>query len=79
LGMNVFQKAAALILRIVGATLAVMGALGPAYIGLLKAIGRDAPAYPSERWAGSIFWGAGGLVLMFLSKPLGRLLGRGLD
>ena len=77
--MNVYQKTAAFLLRIVGGTLAVVGALGPAYIGLLRAIGRDAPAYPSERWAGSLLWGVSGLLLVLLSKPLGRLLGRGLD
>jgi hypothetical protein len=77
--MNVYQKTATFMLRIVGCALAVVGALGPAYIGFLRAIGRDAPQYSSERWAGSVLWGVGGLLLVLLSKPLGRLLGRGLD
>jgi hypothetical protein len=77
--MNNYQKTAAFILRIAGCVLAFVGAMGPTYIACMRALGRTTPEYSSDRWAASIMWSVGGVVLVLLSKPLGRLLGRGLD
>ncbi|PYQ63180.1 MAG: hypothetical protein DMF53_10905 [Acidobacteria bacterium] len=77
--MNSFQKAGVLIIRFMGAIIAAVGLLGPLYAAFTKAIGKHVPDYPDERWIGSIVWAVGGIVLVFAAKPLGRLLGRGLE
>jgi hypothetical protein len=75
--MNAYQKAATLVLRLVGSALAAIGAIGPIAIAATKAIGQDSPS--SGRWAGSAMWFIGGILLILLSKTLGRMLGSGLD
>jgi len=76
--MNQHQKLAALLLRLFGAVMAVVGVMGPLYIGFLVALGKDAPTYGPNRWAGSIVWAIAGVLLIIFSKNLGRLFGRGL-
>jgi len=77
--MNQYQKAAALVLRIVGTVMALIGAIGPLYVGALQAMGQNTHAYPKERLLGSIAWLIGGLALTAGAKPLGRRLGGGLE
>jgi hypothetical protein len=77
--MNPWQKAAALVLRMAGSVIAVTGAMGPLYVAVISVLGGHAPLYPADRWVGSVVWLLGGVVLVALSRPLGRLLGRGLD
>jgi hypothetical protein len=77
--MSPYQKAASLVIRMVGVVLAVMGGLGPLYVAILAALRHATPPYPTERWLGSAVWLLGGLLLVLASKPLGRALGRGLD
>ena len=49
--MNQYQKLAVLLLRLFGAVVAVVGVMGPLYIGFLVALGKDAPTYGPDRWA----------------------------
>ncbi len=77
--MNAYQKTATLVLRLIGCYLAAIGATGPAYLAAMKALGQNAPTYPSERFVASVLWFAGGIVLVLFSKPLGRCLGHGLE
>jgi hypothetical protein len=77
--MNEYQKVGVLIVRLAGAIVAVFGLVGPLYAILARAIGHHVPDYSADRWIGSITWAVGGIVLMLVSKPLGRLFGRGLD
>ena len=76
--MNAYQKAATLALRMFGSLVALHGASGPIYIVVDRAIGeswRDVPG----RWSASAIWLVAGVVLVLLSKPLGRLFGSRLD
>ncbi len=77
--MNAYQKVATLLLRLVGLVVLVIGAAGICWVGLMGALGFEVPTYPSSRYASSLFWIVGGLVLTLISKPLGRVLGHGLD
>ena len=77
--MNHYQKLAALLIRLLGAVLAVVGMMGPVYVGFLVALGNDVPEYGTERWAGSVVWATGGVLLIVFSQKLGGLFGRGLD
>ena len=77
--MNPYQKAAALVFRIVGTILVVIGLMGPLYVGALQAMGRSTPSYPQTRWMGSITWIIGGALLVAGAKPLGRRIGGGLE
>jgi hypothetical protein len=77
--MNQYQNLATLFLRLFGAVIAVVGILGPLYIGFMVVIGKKAPTYSYDRWAGSVLWAIAGFFLLLFSKSLGRLFGRGLD
>jgi len=77
--MNQYQKLATLFLRLFGTAIAVVGIMGPIYIGLLVVLGKDTPTYGLDRWAGSILWAIAGILLVRFSKNLGRVFGRGLD
>ena len=77
--MNQYQKLAALLIRLIGSAIAVVGIMGPLYIGILVALGKDSPSYSPERWVGSVVWAVAGILLIVFSKILGRLFGRGLN
>jgi hypothetical protein len=77
--MNPYQKVAVLIIRFAGAIILLRGVIGPAYILIFAATGQGMPQYPMDRWIASVVWSAGGLALFLGSKPIGRLMGRGLD
>jgi hypothetical protein len=77
--MSPFAKAAALVLRIVGSVVALIGIIGPITAVLSRALGHEWPAYRTDQWLGSILWSLGGALLVGASRPLGRLLARGLE
>ena len=77
--MNQYQKLAALLIRLFGAVITIVGIMGPMYIGFLLALGKAAPTYGPERWTGSIVWAIAGILLIVFSLKLGQLFGRGLD
>jgi hypothetical protein len=77
--MNSYQKFAVFFLRFAGFIIAAIGFMGPLFLAVMKVIGEQMPPFGIERWAGSIAWGIGGVLMVLVSGPLGRLLGRGLD
>lgn len=77
--MSPWAKAAALVLRIGGSLVALIGIIGPITAVVSRVLGHEWPAYPADRWLGSIMWSLGGAVLVAASRPLGRLLARGLE
>ena len=76
--MNHYQNLAALLLRIVGSAIAIIGVMGPLYTGIVIVFGSVAPTYSREQWAGSFIWAIIGTLLVVFAKQLGRLFGRGL-
>ena len=77
--MNTYQKTAIFVLRIAGCALAIVGAMGLIYFLARRAAGQSPSADLSDRLLASIVYLGCGLLVLFLSKPIGRLLGRGLD
>lgn len=75
--MNQSQRLAALILRLVGFAVAFIGIEGPVYAGIAYLVAGTKIA--GERWAGSGVWAVCGILLVLVSKPLGRLIGSDLD
>jgi NADH:ubiquinone oxidoreductase subunit 6 (subunit J) len=62
-----------------GSIIAIAGAIGPFYIAVMTAFVGETQSYEYDRWAGSVVWLIGGILLIIFSIPLGRLLGRGLN
>jgi len=78
--MNAYQKTATFVLRIAGCALAAIGAMGLIYVvAAVRATGQAPSTDSSDRLVASLVWLGGGLVMLLFSKPIGRLLGRGLD
>lgn len=77
--MNHYQKIAIVLVRTAGAAAAAVGMLGFVYGTTL--VMRGAPLSPdqAERYGSSVWYVVFGLVLFLVARPLGRLLGRGLD
>jgi len=76
--MTEHQKVAVLILRIVGAGWATLIVVGLSMLGIESALGVQVQHYPAHTVIGNIAYIVMGLLLVFLSKPLGKLLGRGI-
>ena len=74
-----YEKLGVLVLRLVAVVAAGLGLLGLAYHSLVSAAGSALSAEAQERFAGSIWYLGGGILLFVLSRPLGRLLGRRLE
>jgi hypothetical protein len=77
--MNVYQKTATIILRIAGCALVAIGVMGLLYFVGRSAVGQSPSADLSDRLVASIVWLVSGIIVLPLSKPIGRLLGHGLD
>ena len=75
--MNQSQKLATLLLRIAGCATALTGVAAP-LCALSKHV-LTGSAVPTDDWTNNFFCFVGGSLLVALAKPLGRLLGRGLD
>ena len=76
--MNPYQKAAVLVVRLIGCVVALIGLIGPLSVGLMGLAGQGAPTYAAQRWVASLLWLIGGAVLIVASKPIGRRFGAGL-
>lgn len=64
-------------MRFLGSLVAVVGVAGPLYAtGAYLVCGTTVPG---ERWAGSVLWTVAGILAIVFAKPIGHLLGRGLD
>jgi hypothetical protein len=77
--LNSYQKAGTWVMRLVGAVITAGGVMGTLWAGIAHALGVQIQEYSAERWLGSAMWAIGGVVLVLASKPIGRLLGRGLE
>ena len=77
--MNDRQKLAALLLRIVGGGWSALIIVGFTMRFVEKAFGVSIQEYPTHTILGNVFYIVGGILLVVFSKPLGRLLGRGLE
>jgi hypothetical protein len=76
--MTEHQKLAVLILRIIGAGWTTLIVVGLSMLGIESALGVQVQHYPAHTVIGNIAYIVMGLLLIFLSKPLGKLLCRGL-
>ena len=77
--MNPLQKAATLIVRLLGSAMVVVAVSGMLYLGFMAATGQDLSAFPGTRRVGSVVWGAAGCILIAGAKRIGYLMGHGLD
>ena len=77
--MNQYQKIATFGVRVAGATIALVGAVGPITVAVADFFDAALTVVPSRQWLGSAAWFVAGVVLMFSAKRIGSLLGRGLD
>lgn len=77
--MNHYQKVAIVLVRGAGAAAVAVGLLGFVYGTALVARGTSLSPEQAERFGSSVWYIVFGLVLFLLGRPLGRLLGRGLD
>lgn len=77
--MNSYQKFATFLARLIGSVMVLGGLAGPVSMLGYRLVGRDLPSYSNERWFGSFFWAAVGLVLLLFGRPIGKALGRGLE
>ena len=76
--MTEHQKLAVLILRIIGAVWATVIVAGLSMLGIESAMGIPVRHYPAHAVIGNIAYVVMGLLVVLLSKPLGKLLGRGI-
>jgi len=79
--MNKFQKAAIFLIRLLGCLCILFGISGLAYSAILAVsqdVGRGGITTGYSLMSGA-FYLILGLILIFLSRPLGSLLGKGLD
>jgi hypothetical protein len=77
--MNDRQKLAALLIRMVGGGWAGLIILGFAMRLVEASLGVPVQEYPTHTILGNVFYIVGGVILVWLAKPLGRLLGKGLE
>ena len=76
--MNAYQKIATLVIRLVGFGVAMVGLWYLLYLGFIVIIG-GVGAYPAARGWGSVMGVVMGIVLVLAGKPLGGLIGKGLE
>jgi hypothetical protein len=77
--MNHYQKLAIVLIRFAGCAAVAVGLLGFVYGAALMARGASLSPEQAERFGSSAWYVVFGLILFLLGRPLGRLLGRGLD
>ncbi len=77
--MNHYQKLATILVRCAGMASAGLGLMGFVYGWVLIARGTQFTPEQAERFTISFWYVLLGIVLFFLGRPLGRLLGRKLE
>ena len=76
--MNAYQKIATLVIRLVGFGVALVGLWYLLYWGFIVVTG-GVSAYPAARGWGSVMGVVMGIALGMAGKPLGCLIGKGLE
>jgi len=76
--MTAYQKIATLVVRLVGFGVSMVGLWYLLYLGFIVVTG-GVSAYPAARGWGSVTGVVMGIVLVVAGKPLGCLLGKGLE
>jgi hypothetical protein len=77
--MTMYQKTAVFILRLVGAVWTIWFAFIWGMYGVMVAFGLEVPHYPLHTILGNVGYVILGIFLVAVSKPLGRVIGKGLD
>lgn len=80
--MNHYSKLATSIVRLLGVLAALLGLMGFLYAGLVPLIlsgGSPEQAWQSARLLSSAIFLIAGIFLYFIGKPIGRLVGAGLE
>lgn len=77
--LNSFQKTGVFLTRIVGLLAVLIGLLGLGYFAGVRFELMAAAPYRPPSLIGSLLWLAVGVILLRMSIPVGRWLGRGLD
>ena len=77
--MGSYEKLAILLLRVIAACWTIFLTFAWAMYGVELATGVNVQHYPTHTLIGNLGYLFIGLFVFLLSKPLGRLLGRGLD
>lgn len=77
--MTSYQRIATLVLRLLGTVWAVFFAFGWSLYFIEMALGVDVQRYPTHTIIGNAAYVALGLLVIVISKPLGRLIARGLE
>ena len=77
--MNHYQKVATVLIRAAGVTTVALGVFGLLYGMGLMSRGVHLTAEQADRFGASVWYVVFGVVLYLLGRPLGRLVGRGLD
>ena len=76
--MTSYQRIATLVLRLLGTVWAVFFAFGLSLYFIEMALGVEVQRYPMHTIIGNAAYVALGLLVIVASKPLGRLVARGL-
>lgn len=77
--LNPFQKTGVFLTRIAGLLAVLIGLLGLGYFVGVRLDLITAAVYSPPSLVGSVLWLAVGVILLGVSVPAGRWLGRGLD
>jgi len=77
--VTTYQKAAVFILRLVGLFWTIFFAFIWGVYAVELALGIDVQHYPTHTIIGNVGYIVLGIVIIAASKPLGRLIGKGLD
>ena len=77
--MSQAQRTAALIVRLAGFALLVVGLMGLVYLLIVLVRVGDLSGLPAERLWSAITWSLFGLVLLGFGKQIGSWLGKGLE
>jgi len=77
--MTSYQLIATLVLRLVGTVWAAFFAFGWSLYFIEMAFGVEVQRYPTHTVIGNVAYVVLGLLVIVISRPLGRLIARGLD
>jgi hypothetical protein len=77
--MNQSQRIAALVVRLAGFGLLVVGLMGILYALIVLIRVGDLSVMPAERLWSAVFWVLAGIILISSGRQIGQWLGKGLE